>query len=255
MKFYKIFLLVTALLCLPSSSYSWGKKGHELVAEVAFKYLDKDTKKLVKKHLSGMTIQDAANWMDAIKKDKSFDNLKPLHYVNFEKGDVVKDHCCDNIISALNSCITKLKDHKNLSEEELKINLLYLFHLVGDLHQPLHIGYGHDKGGNTVQINFNGQGTNLHSFFDTGIIKYKKLRLRKCLKEQVYTKEEIIKIKNIDVVNWSIESRLFLEQIYAFENNKISEVYVNENLTVIKKQIHLAGIRLAGILENVFKNV
>lgn len=254
MKLYKIFLLFTVLLCLPISSFSWGKKGHELVAEIALKYLDKNTKKLVKKHLAGMTIQEAANWMDNIKKDKSYDKLKPLHYVNFEKDEVVKDHCCDNIISALNSCISKLKNHKELSNEEIKINLLYLFHLIGDLHQPLHIGYGIDKGGNTFQVNFNNNGTNLHSLYDTGIIEFKNVKLRQCLKESVYTQTEIDSVQQINVVKWSVETRKKLGDIYTVENNKISKEYVNLNLPIIKNQIHLAGIRLAGVLKQVFNS-
>ena len=254
MKSIKIFILSFFLILFPINSFSWGKKGHALVAEVAFKYLDKNTKKLVKKYLDGMSIEDAANWMDVIKKDKSFDKLKPLHYVNFEKGEVVEEHCCDNIISALNACIANLKNHQNLSDKEIKSNLLYLFHLIGDLHQPLHIGYGSDKGGNNFQVNFNEKGTNLHSLYDSKIIEYKNLKLKQCLKERTYSKTELENIQKIDVVNWSINSRLNLDTIYNLENHKITEEYVSANLPIIKSQIHLAGIRLAGVLQQVFQS-
>ena len=252
MKSFTCLLFVVLLFLFPNNSNSWGKKGHSLVAEVAFKYLDKNTKKIVKEYLDGMTIQEAANWMDDIKKDKKYDNLKPLHYVNFEKNEEVKEHCCDNILSALNGCIVKLRAYKKLSKEEVKTNLCYLFHLIGDLHQPLHIGYGSDKGGNNFQVNFNGKGTNLHSLYDSGIIEFKKLKLKQCLKDRAYSKIEIDAIQKIDVVKWSVASRMQLETIYEVKNNKISEDYVNENLPIIKNQIHLAGIRLAGVLEQVF---
>lgn len=252
MNYFKIIFAFLFLILLPLKSYSWSEKGHSLVAEIAFKYLDKNTKKMVREYLDGMSIKEAANWMDDIKKDKSYDNLKPLHYVNFEKDEIVKDICCNNIISALNNCIAKLKKYKNLSKQEVKTNLCYLFHLIGDLHQPLHIGYGSDKGGNTFQVNFNGKGTNLHSLYDSGIIEYKKVKLRQCLKEKNYSNIEIDEIQKIDVVNWSINSRKYLDTIYKVENNKISDDYLNENLPIIKSQLHLAGIRLAGVLEEVF---
>ena len=247
-----LYLVAFITFLFPLNSYSWGKRGHALVAEIAFKYLDKDTKKLVKKHLNGMSIQDAANWMDKIKKNKSLDNLKPLHYVNFEKDEQVQERCCNNILSALNGCIKNLKNHKNLTAVEIKSNLLYLFHLIGDLHQPLHIGYGSDKGGNKFQVNFDGNATNLHSLYDTGIINYKNVKLKQCLNERVYTNTEINAIQEIDVIKWSIDSRKYLDTIYNVDNRKISDEYVNRNLPIIKSQLHLAGIRLAGILQHVF---
>ena len=112
MKTLKIIILLILLVLIPSNSYSWGEKGHAFVAEVAFKYLDKNTKKMVRDYLDGMTIEEAANWRDVIKKDKKYDNLKALHYVNFEKNEEVKNICCDNIISALTTCISNLKNYK-----------------------------------------------------------------------------------------------------------------------------------------------
>ena len=252
MKTLKIIILLILLVLIPVNSYSWGEKGHAFVAEIAFKYLDKNTKKMVRDYLDGMTIEEAANWMDVIKKDKKYDNLKALHYVNFEKNEEVKNICCDNIISALTTCILNLKNYKNLSKEDVKTNLCYLFHLMGDLHQPLHIGYGSDKGGNTFQVHFDGKGTNLHALYDYKIIEFKKVSFKQCLKEKNYSKTEIDAIQKIDVVNWATDSRKYLGTIYNVENNIISDDYVNENLPIIKSQIHLAGIRLAGVLKEVF---
>ena len=254
MKTLKTIFVYAFLIAIPIKSYSWGEKGHSLVAEIAFKYLDKNTKKMVRQYLDGMSIEEAANWMDAIKKDKAYDNLKPLHYVNFEKEEIVKDNCCNNIISALNRCIANLKNYRKLSDKEVKTNLCYLFHLIGDLHQPLHIGYGSDKGGNTFQVNFNEKGTNLHSLYDSGIIKFKKVKLKQCLKERNYSETEIDEIQNINVVNWSVESRKNLDKIYNVSNNKITDDYISENLPIIKSQLHLAGIRLAGVLKEVFSS-
>ena len=80
---------------------------------------------------------------------------------------------------------------EKLSKKEVKIKICYLFHLIGDLHQPLHIGYGSDKGGNSFQLTFNSKKTNLHGLYDYGIIEYKKLKLKKCLKETNYTTQQI----------------------------------------------------------------
>ena len=47
-----------------------------------------------------------------------------------------------------------------------------MLHFVGDLHQPLHAGDNHDRGGNCVQISLGGvRSTNLHSWWDTGVVE------------------------------------------------------------------------------------
>ena len=44
--------------------------------------------------------------------------------------------------------------------------LKFLVHFVGDVHQPLHAGYGVDRGGNDIKVWFYGDNTNLHSLWD-----------------------------------------------------------------------------------------
>jgi hypothetical protein len=246
------FLLIAILFS--SKTFAWGKKGHALVAEVAFTYLDENTKKTVLEYLDGMTIEDAANWMDNIKNDHSYDYMKPYHYVNFDKGAAVVELNGDNIIYQLNETIKELRNKKNLSREEISTKIKILFHLIGDLHQPLHVGYGSDKGGNTMQINYNGKGTNLHSFWDSGIIESKGITLQDCLNSNKFCIFELWKIRKINVIKWSVESRKLLEPIYNTGGNKVDDEYVNRNAALIATQIHKAGIRLASVLKEVFKN-
>jgi hypothetical protein len=246
------FLLLLIIL-LPLSNYGWGEKGHTLLAEVAFKKLDKKTRKKILTYLDFKSLKDAANWMDYIKKDKTLDSLKPWHYVNFEKKEAVTIKCCDNIIYRLDKTVNELKNYQNYSKEEVKTKLLYLFHLIGDLHQPLHVGYGSDKGGNDFQVQFNGKGTNLHSLFDSKIIEFKNLTLKKVLKQHRYSKSEIKTIQSGNALSWSIESRSYLDAIYAVPNRTIESSYTDANFELIKTQIQIAGLRLAGVLEKCFK--
>lgn len=166
---------------------AWSSKGHAIVAQVAFTYLDDATQKNVMSYLDGMTIEEAANWMDNIKDDRSYDYMKPWHYANFAEGKAAEIFEGANIMYQLHQTLKALKDKDKLSKAEIKLKILYLFHLIGDLHQPLHVGYGRDKGGNTVQLNYKGKGTNLHSFWDSGIIYYQSISLPDCLIAQTYS--------------------------------------------------------------------
>jgi hypothetical protein len=245
---------VLTLIFLPIKTLAWGKQGHALVAEVAFNYMDEATKKTVLQYLDGMTIEDAANWMDDVKKDHSYDYMGAYHYVNFDKGATVEEQEGANIIYQLDTTIKALQNKKNLSKEEINTKIKILFHLMGDLHQPLHVGYGDDKGGNTVQINYNFKGTNLHAFWDFGIIESKNISLPDCLKASQYSKNEIKALQEINVVNWAKDSRSYLATIYNTGGNKITDEYVDSSVPIIENQILKAGIRLAGVLNAVFKN-
>ena len=77
-----IFYYFNCALC----ANAWGSKGHAMVAQVAFYYLDDSTKKNVLAYLDGITIDEAANWTDDIKDDHSYDYMKPWHYANFAEG-------------------------------------------------------------------------------------------------------------------------------------------------------------------------
>lgn len=250
------FLLT--LLIIPAKTFAWGSKGHALVAEVAFNYMDENTKKEVLKYLNGMTIEDAANWMDNVKSDHSYDYMRAYHYVNFDKGAKVLETEGDNIIFQLNTTIKELQNKEKLSKEEINLKIKILFHLIGDLHQPLHVGYGADKGGNTMQINYNFRGTNLHSLWDSGIIEYKKISLPDCLNANKYSVNEMRALQYIDVVSWATDSRAYLPQAYKTGGNKtggnkINDEYVDACVPLIENQILKAGIRLAGVLNEVFK--
>lgn len=246
------FLLT--LIIAPIKTFAWGSKGHALVAEVAFNYMDENTKKEVLKYLNGMSIEDAANWMDNVKSDHSYDFMSTYHYVNFEKGESVVETNGNNIIFQLNTTIKELQNKQNLSKEEINLKLKILFHLIGDLHQPLHVGYGEDKGGNTMQINYNFKGTNLHSLWDSGIIEYKNISLTDCLNANKYSVNEMRVLQYSDVINWASDSRAYLPQAYKTGGHKISDEYVDSCVPIIQNQILKAGIRLAGVLDDVFKN-
>ena len=253
MKNFILSILVLITISIPAKSFAWGKKGHNLVAEVAFNYLDENTKKIVLQYLDGMTIEEAANWMDEIKSDHSYDYMKPLHYINADKGQNIAQNDGSNIIGTLTQTIKDLKNYKSLTKEEVKTKICILFHLIGDLHQPLHVGYGEDKGGNSFQINFNDKGTNLHSFYDSGIIEYKGLTLQQCLKSKTYTKQELAQIEKIDVIGWANQSRSFLDTVYNTNGHKVDEAYVDKNYLIIQQQILDSGIRLSSVLKEVFK--
>ncbi len=248
----KAIIVLIAITAFAHNGFAWGHKGHSLVVEVAFSQLNETTKTEVMKFLDGKSIEDAANWMDEIRSDHAYDYLKPLHYINIDKGEQFNPSSTGNIYSEINRILTDFKSMDKLKDEEIKLDLLELMHLVGDIHQPLHCGYGSDKGGNTVQVSFFGKGSNIHKVWDSEMIDYKKVTLQDVLKSNQLRSEQIAAIIKVPLSGWVNESRGYLDNCYSFKGNKIDEAYVDANISIVERQLYKAGIRLAGLMELYF---
>jgi hypothetical protein len=123
-----------------------------------------DVEKLAESQRGKMLFMLAARWADDIRMQAKLQRETKWHYINFpfkpagEPEDIkpLAPHP-DNILSALveNQRIVK----SQVSADKRAIALAWLFHLVGDVHQPLHTvqlfsrEYPHgDRGGNEVCV-------------------------------------------------------------------------------------------------------
>jgi len=156
---------------IPFCAGAWGVVGHKLTAKIAYTQLSPAVKDSLKVYLDQTTIEEASVWMDEIRSDASNDSLKPFHYINMEKGEAYNPDSTNNIIGELNRVIRELKERNKYTKEHITVDLKILIHLVGDLHQPMHNGYGSDRGGNSVAVFFAAGGANLHRVWDTDILE------------------------------------------------------------------------------------
>lgn len=245
----KILATFSFMLLAYSSAFAWERTGHALVLAVAMQYMDDNAKAVLDKYMNGLSAADAASWMDEIKGDPKYKDLGKLHYINIEKGQTYDPSNKDNIIGEINRILAELASPKSVTDEAIRVDLLELLHLIGDLHQPLHCGYGSDKGGNTYQVQFNGKSVSLHKVWDSQIIDYLEIRLPDVLEAKTDAPG-----KGIHVTDWLNESRGYVEGLYP-PNHKITEEYIKTNGAIIKSQLHSAGIRLAAILNAYSKNL
>src|SRR6185295_18227430 len=115
-----------------------------------------------------------------------------------------------------------------------------------------HVGYGIDRGGNSVDVGYIDKMTNLHKVWDTEIIERDKTFKHDLVEmSKTLTGKQIKELQQTGVIVWMQESRALLPAVYDFKKD-IEEDYVAKNLPVMQKQILDAGIRLAGILNSLF---
>lgn len=248
-----VVVFAALVFAIPTKSFAWGAKGHGLVAEIAFHFLDDSTKMMVKKYLGNLTIEEAATWMDESKSDSYYDYMRTWHYFDIDKGAPIKVTSEPSMITVIFSALLELEKKDQMKKKDINRDLKYLFHLIGDLHQPLHCGYAADKGGNSIQIHSPFVSGNLHSVWDTQIIDYAPINLADCL--AVYdslSQEEIKATRKIDVLGWYKQSRSFLDTAYNFKNGLLDKSYLDNMTPIIKKQLLRGGLRLASVLTFIF---
>jgi hypothetical protein len=242
---------------VPYETFAWGKKGHQLVAEVAFHFLDSATRAAVLKDLGHLSFEEASTWMDDMRSDHFYDYMRTWHYLDLDKDSVYHPTAERNILTILHSAIRELEHKDMYDSKRVRNDLLYLFHLIGDLHQPLHVGYPGDKGGNDVTVGFvyKSYSTNLHTAWDSEIIDFKKISLNDCLQQyDSLSQAQIDSLQKINVFQWMKQSRSLLDDVYDFKDGFLDQAYVDHNTPVIEKQIMIAGLRLATVLKEVYKS-
>ena len=140
---------------------------------------------------------------------------------------------------------------------EKQIALDYLVHLVGDLHQPLHVGFLDDMGGTKVKVTFEGKAQNLHELWDTGILQTETGSARAIAKrlDEECSADDRKAWQAGTPAEWANESlALTIEYVYPLpESHEISAAYAERALPVLHKRLEQAGVRLAWLLNDALK--
>jgi hypothetical protein len=128
MKVKSTHLIFICLLLIAhiNSVYGWGAKGHKIVAQVAKSCLKQPVIDSIQVFLGSVTFEEASIWMDEIRSDRSYDYLKPRHYVNVEKDKTYVATDKPNIINEMESVLSVLKEKGPRDKEKVKMALLEL---------------------------------------------------------------------------------------------------------------------------------
>lgn len=256
MKFF-FYTILALLISLNSfAAEDWGPTGHRAVGEIATNYLTPDVKSLVEEILDGQSLALVSTFADEIKSDDRYKEFSPWHYVNFPFDTTYEAHPKSekgDIIVAIKKCLEIVKDSKS-SKDDRAFYLKMLVHFLGDLHQPLHIGLGEDRGGNKFQVRWFDEGVNLHWVWDEKIIeKFGMSYSELADNSPKLSQEEINEIKKGSIEDWMYEGRALCIDVYnnTEVGEKLGYKYMYRYTTVVRNQLQKGGIRLAHLLNTI----
>lgn len=251
-----LLCLLSAHLVMGNSNF-WSKTGHRVVGEVAMGHLNRKTKREVSKLLNGQSLAAVSNYADIIKSDRAFKNFSTWHYVNIpldKNYSEVEPSPNGDLVTGIQKCIEILKN-QNSTEADRIFYLKMLIHLIGDLHQPMHVGRAEDKGGNDIQLQWFGKGSNLHRVWDSNMINDYGMSYTELSKKlPVLDKEQIREIKKGTVLEWVKESQELVNEIYSSvgKGEKLGYSYSYKYWNTVEKQLQKGGLRLAQVLNDIF---
>jgi len=257
-------LINTVVVSLTILLVSWGYKGHRVTALIAEDYLTPQAKQAVKAILGSETLADVSTWADDVKKDPQYGQTASWHYLNLPLGlsyqdfvEVVGSQSNENISSAIQRAENTLS-RTEASTSDKGEALKFLVHFIGDAHQPMHVSRAEDKGGNTIQVRFDGIGTNLHALWDSKLIDHEGLSETE-LKQKIESDIKPGDIKSYQAsrpTKWLYESYTTATMLYQdiAKDNKVTEAQYRQYIQLVHERLAAGGLRLAGVLNDIFKN-
>jgi len=253
---YILIVFLIFLSPLSASNPDWGSTGHRAIGEIAEGFLKGKTKRKILELLDGQSLALVATFGDDIKSDKRYNKFYTWHYVNMSFGTKYEDSQKNpkgDLVTGIEKCKEILLD-KNKSKEDKVFYLKLLVHLIGDLHQPMHVGRAEDKGGNTIQVQWFGNGTNLHAVWDTKMINHFGMTYTELSKNtDKISKEQVKFLQKGTITDWANETQTFAKKAYA--SAKIGENlkyrYMYDNFGLVRSQLQKGGIRLAKVLNEI----
>ena len=238
-------LLILTFLILFQTVHSkpiWGPTGHRTLSEIAEKNLSKRAIRKIDKLLDGQSLAFVSTYADEIKSDKKYRKYSAWHYVNFPFDKTYqesKKSPYGDLAVGIETCINKIKNPYSSKKEKI-FHLKMLIHLIGDLHQPLHVGRAEDKGGNAIYVKWHGKKTNLHRVWDEDMINSWDMSYTELADtSDTLNKNQIKNIQKGSVVDWINETQDLAIMVYksAKKEDKLRYKYSYDHFGLVRSQL------------------
>ncbi|MDP5032406.1 MAG: S1/P1 nuclease [Paraglaciecola sp.] len=258
MKLKTIVFAVTSIL-LSGQAVAWGQNGHRVTGAIAEQYLTPQAKQAIANMLGNEDLAEASTYPDEMRSDPSEfwkKTANPWHYVTVPAGHSYHDvepPKEGDALTALNSFTSTLKDPKaSLADKQLALR--FIVHIIGDLHQPLHVGNGTDKGGNEVKLEFFWQDSNLHRVWDSELMDKRELSYTEwtTILSRKISEKQLKEWSVTDPQVWIKESSVLRDSVYP-SSNKLSWDYLYQHMPTVQQRLQMGGVRIAAYLNEVLE--
>ena len=283
-RFSFVFFILPLLAITSQPALAWGPVAHEAICEIAYQELtpaaQTKVNALIKLDPEYRLFSKSCNWLDHPRKRAA------EHYVNVPRDmkRIEARPCPTSDKCVVSAILGDMRDLALASDEEEQLRLLKsLGHWVGDIHQPLHVSFEDDQGGNKISTEGPCK-SNLHAVWDSCIVEKEigkdAREIAGELRAEITPADRAAWIPaSIDtqvVIGWANESlaiTLKPETGYCIQKNDacwygpdhrefrageptrkatVDDDYLAEQAPIVRERIKMAGVRLGAMLNTIF---
>jgi hypothetical protein len=242
--------------CWCAAADAYGPKGHLIAGRAAEPLLCERAAAAVARLGGSEDLGELGLWADRIRSNAAYASSGPWHYMNIADGVQLARYTHPpegDVLWAIEHFSRRLGDGRldNAARAEA---LRFLVHFIVDVHQPLHVGKAGDRGGNEIELRFEGEVTNLHRLWDTHAVDWADLSVPAYVRAVEALMEDDESEPSLDPLVWAGESLALRDGVYDFgrEGRQPPKAYLDFAARVTRQRLALAAERLAGTLNAIF---
>lgn len=269
-------LLVCFFLLFVTQAQAWGNQGHTIVCEIAFQELHATARK----QLLRLVQQESKPYYRYFRQNCSWADRLPdrqrrtEHYMNVPRhqSEISAPGCplgpsC--VLSAIAAEQSILADPGSSPQQQWQA-VKFLSHWVADIHQPLHVSYADDRGGNRIALPDGFHcANNLHAYWDRCLIQQamragdikRADALARVLAQQITPAQRQTWLQRDQPWQWADESLQWVRQpefgycqsqrgscLAQEKSPLINQAYAERFIPVALLRLQQAGVRLGAML-------
>jgi hypothetical protein len=275
---FELIILIAHL----APTLQWSSTGHQFVSWYAELCLDQSGRSYVAsllstRRLKGATLRQRMMRASVMPDQNHWQHYKTSHYTITESeqcADPPSQLDCPQecIITAIGKFIN-IAASTSFSEEERVEAVIFLIHLIGDIHNPMHLGFAKDQGGNgitlLVPVRDDRGIQNLHHVWDYELLKDEKKMMSKedymadvkCIEDEPLA-ANFESAQSSTVFAQRIASEIFSQYTckVAYFNidgtaipigGSVDGEYLKSRKAIALELLKKAGVRLAQILNHI----
>jgi len=288
-------LTLMVRLLAPGHANAWSDPGHGAICQIALLELPATTRRKVNQILSSeKPFATACAWADEQKGVAGTPQhaRREEHFVNVPRSRaIITSEDCGAARRCLFTAIHADADTlRTATGTEQRTALKFLGHWIGDLHQPLHISYADDRGGNDIPVSTSAGCQQLHALWDYCIPEALRLRMGASRRPTDLGTKLHAEITDAERAQWRRGSLIdWAEESYAIarradtgyclmrdnrccydrracvntagsdtqrQTKRLMDLprsYDEEEVATVKLQFKKAGVRLAALLEQLLR--
>ena len=254
-------VVIVPPVVMPPAAYGFGARAHQIIGHVAESFICDDAQQAIIELTPDPSLAAAGVWADRIRSNPAWDIARPWHYINVPDGVLIADATrqrSGDVLTAIDRFSAELQD-PSLTDKQRRHAYKFLVHFVADVHQPLHVGRRDDRGGNKIRISFAGKKSNLHSYWDSGVLDSISLNVEDYAARLVVANSDMVADWQASgALIWATESQALRPIVYDLGSSDeagrllLSEAYQARALEIVDLRMAQAGIRLAGKLNSIW---